>query len=123
MAVIFRFSMESGTESSGLSSLISDRIGMSEHFVRKAAHMTEYGILSGTLIAALRKSCGISAVKSALTAVAVSAIYASTDEIHQLFVADRNGSFRDVLIDTSGALIIAVLYLLISKIFIKKLKK
>ena len=32
-------------------------------------------------------------------------IYASTDEIHQLFVGGRSGRFTDVLIDTAGGFI------------------
>ena len=37
-------------------------------------------------------------------------LYASTDEFHQLFVPGREGTFRDVLIDTSGA-IIAIIFI------------
>ena len=32
-------------------------------------------------------------------------LYAATDEIHQLFVPNREGKFADVIIDTAGALL------------------
>ena len=32
-------------------------------------------------------------------------LYAATDELHQLFVPTREGTIRDVLIDTTGAAI------------------
>ena len=40
-----------------------------------------------------------------LQSFAFCALYAATDEIHQLFVPGRGGQIRDVLIDSSGALI------------------
>ena len=33
------------------------------------------------------------------------AVYACTDEFHQLFVEGRDGNFRDVMIDSTGALV------------------
>ena len=36
--------------------------------------------------------------------LAVTFLYASSDEIHQLFIPGRSGQFTDVLIDTSGGL-------------------
>jgi len=32
-------------------------------------------------------------------------LYAASDEIHQLFVPNREGKFADVIIDTAGALL------------------
>ena len=37
-------------------------------------------------------------------------MYASFDEVHQLFVLGRSGEFRDVLIDCIGGSIGALLY-------------
>jgi VanZ family protein len=75
-------------------------------FARKCAHLTEYGILALLLWRALRKPR-----KSeprpwqwphAGWALAITAIYAASDEFHQLFVASRQASVRDVLLDTAG---------------------
>ena len=38
-------------------------------------------------------------------AVAFVAVYAASDEIHQLFVPHREGKISDVIIDTTGAAI------------------
>ena len=70
--------------------------------IRKAAHFTEYGMLGLSvslplLIGKERKW------KYVLLAVGISFLYACSDEIHQLFVPGRDGNFKDVLIDTSGA--------------------
>jgi len=72
--------------------------------VRKLAHMTEYMIFSCTvafpfLLYKKRKEW-ISKV-TFLYCVG----YACIDEIHQLFVPDRSGQIRDVLIDSIGILI------------------
>ena len=50
-----------------------------------------------------------------LFAAVFSCIYASSDEIHQLFVPGRAGQVRDVLIDTSGAVAGILLAILIRK--------
>lgn len=68
--------------------------------VRKLAHMTEYAIL----FLLYRRALALSEWKRpGLTALAMCAAYACTDEIHQAFVADRGPSAVDVLIDTAGA--------------------
>lgn len=72
--------------------------------VRKVAHMTEYMLFACTvtfpfLLYKKRKEW-ISKV-----AFIVCVFYASIDEIHQLFVPDRSGQVKDVLIDSIGILI------------------
>lgn len=75
--------------------------------VRKCAHLTEYAILVLLCWRALRKP-----VKKdprpwswplASGCVLLVALYAASDEFHQLFVASRDASVRDVAIDTTGA--------------------
>lgn len=58
-----------------------------------------------------------------LFAAVFSCIYASSDEIHQLFVPGRAGQVRDVLIDTSGAVAGILLAILIRKIWLKAVRK
>lgn len=58
MAVIFRLSTDTGEESSSLSGIFTGFLGMSEFFIRKLAHVTEYFILTLTLFLGLRKGIG-----------------------------------------------------------------
>jgi len=71
-----------------------------DHAVRKTAHATEYAILG---ILALGVFCDLK--KRAMWAFMTAALYAVTDEIHQLFVPGRSGKMTDVLIDSGGALL------------------
>lgn len=67
--------------------------------VRKTAHFTEYALLGFLWYMWLRKR-----KYSPLTALAATALYAVTDELHQAFVPGRSCELRDVLVDTSGGL-------------------
>lgn len=68
--------------------------------IRKAAHMTEYAVLFLLYHRALRLE---NTKRPGLYALLLCALYASTDEFHQGFVADRGPSVIDVGIDTLGA--------------------
>ncbi|MFK7969292.1 MAG: VanZ family protein [Bacteroidia bacterium] len=72
-------------------------------YIRKAAHMTEYGLLAFLLLRWLRFVFPIR--KALLFAFAIAVIYASSDEYHQTFVEGRGGTPWDVLIDSGGMLI------------------
>jgi len=78
-------------------------------FIRKAAHLFEYGLLGLLLWRALRQTSlgatGKTPWKAAVAALVLSAAYAATDEFHQSFVPTRTASVRDVMIDTSGSLL------------------
>ena len=75
--------------------------------VRKTAHFTEYGILALLLWRARRRSIESSEKlwrwSQAGVALGVTVLFAITDEWHQSFVPSREGSLRDVLIDSAGA--------------------
>lgn len=136
MCVIFGFSAQTREESSAVSEGISYRMINStgfllhlhldeeqlreiaasiENFVRKGAHMTEYAILAILLfiwigrweISVLRRSC---------VAVMTAALYAGSDEFHQLFVSGRAGRISDVMIDSAGAVLGLALFLLLGRI-------
>ena len=76
--------------------------------VRKCGHAAEYAILCLLIWRAIRSKIVIAAQpwrwRDARLAVLFSACYASTDEFHQSFVASREGTVRDVLIDGAGAI-------------------
>lgn len=74
------------------------------HPIRKAAHMTEYAIL-GLLLFAFYGSLTVTGKRRYLLSGITAALYAATDEIHQLFVPGRAGMFSDVCIDTAGVIL------------------
>jgi VanZ family protein len=55
-------------------------------------------------------------------AVAFSAVYAVTDEIHQIFVPGRAAQFSDFVVDTSGAMFGACAALILSLMYISVLR-
>ena len=78
-----------------------------EGFVRKVAHMVEYGTLA-VLLCIWIGQWEMSFLRRAGTAVGATAVYAATDEIHQYFVPGRAGRFSDVCIDSAGALLVRI---------------
>ncbi len=72
--------------------------------VRKAAHVTEYAILTGLLFRALRWSIESFWWRAAL-ALTPALLFAPADEYHQSFVPTRTASPIDVLIDYAGAVL------------------
>ena len=135
MCIIFAFSAQEKEESSEVSEAISYRMvnstgilfhlhldeeqireiaGTIENTVRKAAHMTEYGILSILFYIWLGKwQFGVR--KRGILSIVLSALYACSDEFHQLFVPGRAGMVRDVLIDSAGAILGILVFLGVKK--------
>ncbi|MCI8496018.1 MAG: VanZ family protein [Lachnospiraceae bacterium] len=71
--------------------------------VRKGAHMGEFAVLA--ILFFLHLSCyPISRKHRALLAWGLTAAYAASDELHQLFVPGRSGRFTDVCIDSLGGM-------------------
>ncbi len=120
MIIIFSFSVQTGDESSGLSSSIVTwiyqnlHISLSEFIIRKAAHMSEYAVLTFSLIFGFYKS-EFSLRNIVIYALVITFLYACSDEAHQLFVNGRAGQLSDVLIDISGGIIASLLYLIYAK--------
>lgn len=86
-----------------------------EGFVRKVAHMVEYGTLAVLLYIWIGQ-WEMSFLRRAGTAVGATAVYAATDEIHQYFVPGRAGRFSDVCIDSAGALAGVIVFALLVRI-------
>jgi VanZ family protein len=76
---------------------------------RKCAHLTEYAILAVLFWRALRKPVRHDPRpwdwRKAGWAILLVALYAGSDEFHQLFVPGREGTVRDVIIDTIGGVL------------------
>ncbi len=86
-------------------------IGQASHFVRKAAHFTEFAMLGASLRLLFHV---LSLRRPVLFAWAAGALYACTDEVHQMFVDGRGAMWQDVCIDSAGvlaAVLLATLWL------------
>ncbi len=86
---------------------------------RKCAHFCIYAFFGFWLLFLVREYRKDKAVP---IASATACFYAVTDEIHQRFVPGRSGQFKDVCIDTAGAVTGALIALLLI-FFWQKLRK
>lgn len=130
MIIIFYFSSRTADESAKQSSAIlewllsifGDNV-FTDFIVRKSAHFLEYTGLC------LLFNCAwyfTRNKKSVLISIACASAYAVTDEIHQLFVDGRSCEIRDWAIDTCGAALGAIGFLVLFSIadaIIKSRKK
>jgi VanZ family protein len=127
MAAIFFFSTDifSGENTGGVLRSIFHSIfpGLTEEQfrpihsrIRKAAHLTEYGILALLLFRAFRSGAGIGWHWSwAIYSLMIIVPYALLDEFHQTLTKARVGSPKDSLIDVSGGVIALMLLWLARK--------
>lgn len=78
--------------------------------IRKGGHVAEYAILAGLFWFAARIAQGKRPLlidwqrRESSRIVLWCALYAVTDELHQMFVSTRQGSLVDVMIDSVGAI-------------------
>lgn len=91
-------------------------------FIRKSAHLTEYFILA-LLTMSLLKEYSQKEKTIILFSILYCFLYACTDEFHQSFVPGRTAAFKDVLIDTTGAIIAIALYTIYTKKYSMKKSK
>ncbi|HEX5236821.1 MAG TPA: VanZ family protein [Silvibacterium sp.] len=97
------------------------------HYIRKTGHFTGYGIVSLCFFHGWRKtlhltSSGVRALwmRSAALAIGCTVLVASADEFHQSFLPSRTGVPQDVVLDTSGAIAVQLLVLLLMPLFIRR---
>lgn len=75
--------------------------------IRKAGHLTEYGILAYLLARAFRTSSVTSLRRGWFwAALALVMAYSLSDEFHQSFVPTRGASIYDSMIDSIGGLLV-----------------
>lgn len=119
MIFIFIMSNTNGNDSSSQSNFFADIIlqfinidkETLTFLIRKLAHMSEYAILALFTYYALIKIAFNKRIIFQITFL-ISFLYACSDEFHQLFISGRSGQFTDVLIDSTGCLIMLLfLYL------------
>ena len=125
MFLIFLMSSFDATESANQSNFIVniitdifkiENIELLSFIIRKLAHFTEYLILGSLTINMLNKN-DIS--KKYLLSILICIIYATSDEIHQIFVPGRACQIRDILIDSIGSITGVYLYKLINTKILK----
>jgi VanZ family protein len=113
-ALIFAFSSEafSGANTSGIlesllrhlfPALSASDIEMIHVLIRKLGHFGEYFVLSILVMRALRQETHDKfSPRQLALGLALTALYAVSDELHQALVPSRSASIIDVLIDVFG---------------------
>lgn len=78
-------------------------INLIHHIIRKTAHAVEYAILGMLLWRVVHSVSSMTIARQFRLALLCAALYAASDETHQIFVPNREPQIRDVLLDTCGA--------------------
>ncbi len=132
---IFKFSDQSGTDSSELSKKVVRKalnifpytrdlsietkekmVEASQPIVRKLAHFSIYTLV-GIFIMSFISTYNIHLKYKFLVSITVGLIYALSDELHQSFTPDRSPSFWDVIIDTCGVMCGILIILIVISVF------
>jgi VanZ family protein len=88
-----------------------------DFILRKLAHLAVYTVLTVLLVRAFRLHVA-RPTHAWLLAMLVAALYACSDEWHQTFVPGREGTVRDILIDSIG---IVGVWVLVARTCIKEM--
>lgn len=102
MIVIFSFSSQPH--------LVTSSIDWQDFIIRKAAHVSEYFVLTWLYLLPLRRSRNLNTHAALIIAVILALIYAASDEFHQTLILGREGRVRDVGIDSLGILLTAFFF-------------
>lgn len=122
LSFIFNLSAQNAEESKELSdSLVSKlfqwiEIYIDGELIRKIAHMLEFTALSFSLYNGIFATWELK--KAPVISLVLTVICAIGDEIHQIFVPGRAFQLSDIMIDSLGAIIGIVVYLVICKIYL-----
>ncbi len=139
MTVIFLFSAQNGVKSNATSGKVTETVAevtvkdfeskpdeekqqivkTLHPFVRKAAHMAEFGSLGALTLSFLFTFRG-GLLWQYLASLGFTFLYACTDELHQMLSEARGPRFTDVLIDLSGAVITCTILLAVCVLIRKK---
>ncbi len=139
MALIFFFSSQTSVESTKVSDGlimkitefflpdmteegVFDLIERFSNIIRKTAHFTLFAALGTSVIITVKSHFKLTNGSAFVRAMAVCVAYATTDEIHQLFVAGRTMKFSDILIDSAGSVTGICMFLVLYKYFGKLIR-
>jgi len=115
MCIIFWFSHQPSIQSDEQSYLVISMLRtiginfngvfgeLSNFVIRKLGHFTEYFILYLLFYNVLKEYFKFKS--SIFLSIVFVFLYACSDEFHQLFIIGRDGSIKDVILDTSGGMI------------------
>ena len=134
-SIIFGFSSQNAEESSSISRKITlivtensktikqktslekqQILSKIETIIRKIAHFSIYTIV-GILLMTLVSTYKIKNKKQICISLIIGIIYATSDEIHQMFTPGRGPQITDVMIDSMGVLLGILLVMLLLKIY------
>ncbi|KKU89266.1 MAG: VanZ-like protein [Candidatus Yanofskybacteria bacterium GW2011_GWA1_48_10] len=93
--VIFSFSANSTPAAS--------KIYWQDFIIKKSAHLFVYAVLAVLLYRSLKLTTHYSQPYLLLLTLALTTLYAITDEFHQSFTPGRGPHLRDIIIDVVGA--------------------
>jgi len=116
--IIFYLSHQVATESQALSDRFAflPRLPFGSFIVRKSAHFLEFAGLCTLICNALYQNHG---KLMPILSVIFTAVYATSDEIHQIFIEGRACRLFDWFVDCSGAICAAAVICLVAAIFRK----
>ncbi len=140
LLMIFGFSSQDAEQSSGISELVTEMIfgniiekqDMSQYekieimnniesVVRKLAHFGIYAII-GMILIGIHLTYGIKDKRKIIQTLIIGFVYATTDEIHQLFVPGRSGQISDIFLDFTGVLFGTYVIYILTKVLYRKKK-
>ena len=101
MGLIFAGSAWSG----GAGGETASMFGNLNALVRTAAHLVEFGVLALLVGKALARPGQVIGWRARGWAVAVSILYAFSDEFHQSFVPGRYDRWEDIIADAAGVVL------------------
>lgn len=90
--------------------------------VRKVAHLGIYFILGILIFNFILEFIPIG-YRSILLSLGISFIYACSDEVHQAFIPGRSGMFSDVVLDTIGASIGILVFVIVVRMCSRREQK
>lgn len=93
----------------------------SQFVIRKLAHFTIY-TLAGINIFGFFNTFDMKMKNKIICALFTGAVYAVSDEFHQMFSGERTASIRDVCIDSCGVVFGIFIFLIINKVIKRKTK-
>ncbi|HUK90899.1 MAG TPA: VanZ family protein, partial [Blastocatellia bacterium] len=87
------------------------------HYVRKAAHFTEYAVFAALVFRAMRADSPLRWKMSWFAgSFLIVATWSLLDELHQAFTRTRGASIYDSMLDSTGGLFALLLITLVAKI-------
>lgn len=142
MVSIFYFSAQPGEKSSAVSENVTKKVVTEEKIahlphkeadkqfetvetiIRKSAHFIIFSGLGFCIFMTFYHSGKMHKIYIiCILSLIFCILYAVSDEVHQLFISERSGEVRDVLIDSSGSFLGILLVLFICKIKSKYKKR